>query len=201
MRRTALLALAAAAACSVLHNPQGGPEADAWSAARERWTRGGRLYDRFETHAMATVTYQSPEVRRLRAEQVAAWKAMTAEERTRAQAAEEAEAAKGEDFLVSFFTTDSRDNDLDDRHTVWRVALVLDEGEELPSEIRTVGVDTLLKALHPFIHEYDTVYRVRFPRVPGEPLEKRHFILRIAGSEGKMDFEYAPGGAPLPARK
>lgn len=192
MRRAALLALAAAAGCSVLHNPQGGPEADAWSAARGRWTREGRLYDRFETHALATATYQSPEVRRVRVEQVAAWKAMTEEERARALAAERAEAAKGEDFLVSFFTTDARDNDLDDRHTVWRVALVLDEGEELPSEIRTVRVDTLLKALHPFIHEYDTVYRVRFPPVAGEPLEKRHFILRIAGSEGKMDFDYGP---------
>jgi len=192
MRRAALLALAAAAGCSVLHNPQGGPEADAWSAARGRWTREGRLYDRFETHALATATYQSPEVRRVRVEQVAAWKAMTEEERARALAGERAEAAKGEDFLVSFFTTDARDNDLDDRHTVWRVALVLDEGEELPSEIRTVRVDTLLKALHPFIHEYDTVYRVRFPPVAGEPLEKRHFILRIAGSEGKMDFDYGP---------
>lgn len=192
MRRAALLALAAAAGCSVLHNPQAGPVADAWAAARDRWTREARLYDRFETHALATATYHSSEVRRLRVEQVAAWQAMTAEEQARAQAAERAEAAQGEDFLVSLFTTDARDNDLDDRRSVWRVALVLDEGEALPSEIRTVRVDTLLRALFPFIHEYDTVYRVRFPPVAGEPLEKRHFILRIAGSEGKMDFEFRP---------
>jgi hypothetical protein len=192
VRRAALLALGLLAGCSVLHNPHGSPEADAWKAARERWTRTARLYSRFETHAIATATYQAPEVRRHRVQQVAAWKAMTAEEKGRAQAAEDAEAARGEEFLVSLFTTDPRDNDLDDSRTVWRVALVLPEGDLLPAEIRAVRVDTLLRDLSPFIREFDTVYRVRFPKVKGDPLERRSFTLRIAGSEGTMDFAYGP---------
>jgi hypothetical protein len=187
-----LLALAALAGCSVLHNPRGGPEAEAWTATRTRWTRGARLYDTFETHALATALYESPEARRRRVEVVAEWKAMTAEERNGALAAEEAEAAKGEEFLLSFFTPDTRDNDLDDRRTVWRVALVLDDGELLPTEIRARKVDGLLRDLYPFIHEYDTVYRIRFPRAPGGALDGRRFVLRIAGSRGKMDFAFGP---------
>jgi hypothetical protein len=193
MRRAAVLALGALAGCSVLHAPRASAVADAWGKAQDRWTRSATLYDRFETHALAAATYQSPDVRRRRAEQVAAWKVMTAEEKARALAAEEAEGAQWEEFTVSFYTTESRDNDLDDPRSVWRVALVLPEGDELPAEVKTLRVDTLLRDLYPFIHDYDTVYRVRFPRAKGEPLAGRSFILRIAGSEGIMDFVY---GAP-----
>ncbi len=190
MRRAALLALAVLSGCSILQNPRLGPEADAWGAVRARWTRSADLHDRLQTHALASALYLAPEVRRRRVEQVAAWKAMTGEERSRAMAAEEAEAAKGEEFLVSLFTAEARDNDLVDRRSVWRVALVLDEGELLPTEVRTERIDTLLRDLYPFVGDYDTVYRIRLPRVPGEPLAGRRFVLRIAGSEGRMDFVF-----------
>jgi hypothetical protein len=89
---------------------------------------------------------------------------------------------------VAFFTTESRDNDLDAPRSIWRVAL-LSEGqpEQLPVEVRTVRSDGLLRDLYPYIHEYDVLYRVRFPRAgpAGRPP-----TLRIAGSEGQMDFRF-----------
>ncbi len=189
MRRLAIAALALAAACSVLRNPQAGPEADAWGAARDRYTRTDKLYDRFETHAYATATWLTPEVRARRVNQEAAWKAMSAPERARLAAREEAEAARWDDFLVAFFTTESRDNDLDSPRSIWRVARVAEgRPDELPAEIRIVRVDGLLKDLYPFIHDYDTVYRVRFAR-PAASAETP-VTLRIAGSEGQMDFTF-----------
>jgi hypothetical protein len=193
MSRLLLAGLAALASCSVLHNPRAGPEADAWTAARARWTRVAKLYDRFETHAISTATYQAPEVRTRRAEQVAAWKAMTAAERADLLAAERAEGERWEEFLVALFTPDPRDNDLDVRQSIWRVALAVDgEPDLLPSEVRIIRPDGTLRDLYPHLHEYDVVYRIRFGRRPGPALPGRAFTLRIAGSEGRMEFAFPP---------
>ncbi len=192
MRRPRILVAAAAlalAGCSVLHNPHAGPVADAWVAARDRYTRTQKLYDRFETHAYGSAIWETAEVRARRVDQEASGKAMTAGERERLAAAQAAEAARYDDFLVAFFTTESRDNDLDSPRSIWRVARVAEgRPDELPAEIRIVRVDGLLKDLYPFIHDYDTVYRVRFAR-PAASAETP-VTLRIAGSEGQMDFTF-----------
>jgi len=189
MRRALSTAAALAlSACSVLHNPHAGPVADAWTETRDHHTRVAKLYDRFETHALATATWQRAEVRARRVDQVAVWKAMSAPERSALATAEAAEAERWEEFLLAFFTTESRDNDLDARGSIWRVALVADgEQDRLPAEIRTVRSDSLLRDLFPYIHEYDTIYRVRFARAGPA---RSAITLRIAGSEGQMDFRF-----------
>ena len=189
MSRALALAALALAGCSVLHQPRLGPEADAWTTARARYTQGAKLYDRFETHAIATATWQVPEVRARRVDQVAAWKAMTASERQALAAREREEGARWQEFLLVFFTSDARDNDLDARDTVWRVALLREgQPERLPAEVKVVRVDSLLRDLYPSIHEYDTVYRIRFARKDGDA--DGAATLRIAGSEGRMDFVF-----------
>ncbi len=189
MRRALALAALAAAGCSVLHQPRLGPEADAWTAARDRYTREAKLYNQFETHAIASATWQVPEVRARRVDQVAAWKVMTAPERQALEARERAEGARWQEFLLVLFTGDARDNDLDARDTVWRVALLREgEPQRLPAEVKVVRADSLLRGLYPAIHEYDTVYRVRFARQGGEA--DGGATLRIAGSEGRMDFVF-----------
>lgn len=191
MRGAAVALLLLAGACSVLHDPHAGPASAPWAAARAHFTRTGKLYDRFETHAIGTATYQAPEVRARRVAQVSAWKAMSAAERAALEAQEAADAERWDEFLVAFFTTETRDNDLDTKGSVWRVAVVVEgEPDVLPAEIRTVRVDSLLKSLYPHIQEFDLVYRVRFPRQAGPPLAGRRFTLRIAGSEGRMDFVF-----------
>jgi len=184
------LLLLALAACSALRIARTGPEAEAWEAARQRFTRTAQLYDRLETHAIATAVWQAPEVRLRRAEQVATWRVMTAEERKALLAAEEAERARWDEAMVFLFTTDPKSNDLDARKSVWRVALVGPKGERLPAEARIVTVDGELRALYPAIHEYDVVYRIRFARGQGEG--PGPFTLRIAGAPGKMDFAFGP---------
>jgi len=185
------LLLLALTSCGVLRLARAGPEAEAWEAARQRFTRTAQLYDRLETHAIATAVWQAPEVRARRAEQVATWRVMTAEERRALLATEEAEQARWEEALVFLFTTDPRANDLDARRSVWRVALVGSKGERLPAEVRSLPVDSELKALYPGIHDYDVVYRIRFGRGQGEGAGP--FTLRIAGAAGRMDFAFAAG--------
>jgi len=198
MRRSLSLVALLLGGCAVFQDPHAGPEADAWVAARDRHTRFARLMDRFETHASASVIWQSPELRAQRVARVASWRAMTAEERAAMLRAEEAEAARWEEFVVIFATAERDDNDLDARKSVWRVALVVaGEGEEPAAEVRAITADSQLRDLYPQIEIHDLVYRVRFPRWLSGPLASRPFVLRIAGSQGQMDFAYSPPGAAV----
>lgn len=189
--RWALLIAALATGCAFMHPPPEPAESRAWEAERARWSRQARLYDRFEAHAFAAAVYQAPALRLRRAEQVAAWRAMTAPERQRLLDAEVAEAERFEDFVVTFYTHDPKDDDLGAKDSVWRVALVVEgEGEALPLEIRPEKADAQVRELYPQIGDFDTVYRVRFARWKGAPLAGRPFLLRIVGPEGRIEFRY-----------
>jgi len=139
-----------------------------------------------------SAVYLPREVREAKVRRLAAWKVMTAEERERLLAQERSEAAQYEEFLVSLFTPDRADNDLDALRSIWRVALVVPEvGETLPSRVEEQRADATLRTLFPTVGEFDVVYRVRFPR-PALSLEGRpSFILRIAGARGRIDLAFA----------
>ena len=163
-----------------------------WPALRGRMTRAGKLYDGLATNAFAQAVYLPREVREARVARVAAWKAFTVEETERMLVAERDDAARFEEFLLSLFTPESADNDLDTPKSIWRVALVMAGGEDiLPASIQLIRPDSMLRALHPEIGDFDVVYRVRFPRT--RPLADRPFTLRLAGAKGRIDLKYGPG--------
>jgi hypothetical protein len=198
MRRALLPALLLLlAGCRFGLPPAGPAEGRDWTEARLRWSRSARLYDRFAAHAFVGAAYQSAALRRARVEQVATWRAMTESERKGLAEAEAADGALWEEFLVSMFTVDGQDNDLDLRQSIWRMALVVEgEGEALPAEVRGVRPDAQLRELYPFIGDFDLVYRVRYPRWKGAPLDGRKFLLRIAGAEGQMDLDFSEAATP-----
>jgi hypothetical protein len=184
-----------AASCGFVMPRQPVPDTNegAWAGARHRFTRGSRVYDRFDDKAFATATYQALPVRLARAERVATWKKMTEEERNALLAAEQAEDEKWEDFLVAFFVgADFAANDLDAPKSVWRVALVVPgAGELLPARIEQVKKDATLTTLYPYVGHFDVAYRVRFAKWKGEkPLAELPFVLRIAGALGKVDLDW-----------
>lgn len=197
MRRASpLLVLAAAMACAevpfVEPQPNPPPEQGDWAAVRARATRSAKLYDGLATNAFVRAVYQAPDVRQARITRLALWTAMTAAERDRLLAAERDEATQYDDFLVSLFTPDRVDNDLDAIRSIWRVALVVPgEGERLPVGISQVKADSTLRQLYPAVGDFDVVYRVRFTRWE-PPLAQRRFTLRLAGARGRIDLEYGP---------
>ncbi len=194
MRTAALTAALALGGCAMFpRQPVPTTWEGEWAAQRERFTRSGKVYDRVDDQLFVTATYQAPSARRARAERLAEWKAMTAEERERLLAAERTEGEQWEEFLLSVYTSDWRANDLASTHSVWRLALVVEgAGELLPAEQpEVVRADATVTGLYPYVGQFDVVYRVRFPRWTGErPLAETPFTLVVAGAPGKLELRF-----------
>ncbi len=196
-RTVAAALLASALACSLyrsVYRPAPEPttfEGD-WARVRGQYARSAKLYDGLSTRAFAQVVYAAPEVRRSRVDRLAVWRKVTPEEKERMAAAERADGERWEEFLIAFFTADRGDNDLSARQSVWRIALVVPgEGDSLPASVDELRTDATLRELYPEIGDYDTVYRVRFPRWRA-PLTDRPFSLRVTSARGQLTFRW-PG--------
>jgi hypothetical protein len=205
MKRFLLLALLLSACGYVTPATSPSTREGAWAQARDGATRIAKLYDVLDDVAFATATWQSPEVRAARVERLAEWKGLLPAEKEGLLAKERAEAAEGEDFLLAFFTDDRKANDLATDKGTWRVSLLVKGTEQaLPAKVSLVRRDPTLLVLYPYITEFDTLYRVRFPKFPGPvPLAEMPFQLRIAGALGSLRMDWvppAPGAATTPAR-
>ncbi len=165
-----------------------------WQAVRGQATRRGIIYDQFQHRATITATYLSPSVREARAARLSQWQGWTQQELTDRLNQETLEAAKYDDFLVSFFTENRRANDLDAPQSVWRIALRLDTGDELLThDAKAIDGNATVANLFPYVSVFDTVYRVRFNRAPGASLGTRRFTLEVASALGKMELNFGDG--------
>jgi hypothetical protein len=195
-RALALAALLATLPACRYFRPAPDPAADVgdWAQARRRYTARAKLYDGFTTRAFATAVYEAPEVREARIARLAAWKALPDTERDRLLQEERTAAAQFDEVTLAFFTTDRVDNDLDARGSIWRIVLepVGEQGEAAPLLVQALRPDATLRTLYPDIGDFDTVYRVRFPRWQGEPLSGRPFLVRLLSARGKLDLEFSP---------
>ena len=194
-RALAAAALIAALSGCVLgpllkREPTPGLREGAWAEARGTATRRGSIYDGLEHRASATATFLGPAEREARARRLGQWFGWTPEELERRLAQERTEAAQGEEFLLAFYTADTKVNDLDAPRSVWRLAVEADEGELLPSRIEALEADATIMGLFPYVGVFDTVYRVRFPPSPKGPLAGRMFTLELASALGKIDLAY-----------
>lgn len=200
--RRALLAAAASLALPAcfIHERQPQPRTTegVWAEQRDLATRGVKLYDGVEHRANASVCHLSLAVREARARRLAEWLGWTPVELERALAKERAEAAAGEEFLVSFYTVDRFANALGGVDTIWRVALMVDGTDILPRKIELLESDQTTRQLFPMVGPFDLLYRVSFPPAPSGAIEGRPFILRIASGIGRIDVDYtAKPGLPV----
>jgi hypothetical protein len=198
MKRFLLLALLLPACTYFSASTSPSTREGTWAEARDGATRSDKLYHLLDDVAFATATWQSPRVRTARVERMAEWKMMLPAEKEAALAKEKAEMAEGEEFLLAFFTDDRRANDLATDKGTWRISLLVNGTEQaVPAKVSVVKRDPTLQVLYPYITEFDTLYRVRFPKFPGPvPLEALPFQLRISGALGALEMDWAPPPKP-----
>jgi hypothetical protein len=198
----ALLALALAGCGAVQgvksrlppREPQPGPEDGAYADLRDAATRKARLYDGFVHRADVTVTWLSPEVRDAGTRRLAEWQGWSTVELEAALAAQHAEAAKGEQFLISLYTADRKHNDLADPGSIWRIQLDDGTTRAAAAAVEVVPRDANTRQLFPFVGSFDLVYRARVPWT-GEPLAGRGFSLKLMSALGPLVLDFTPGAS------
>ncbi len=174
--------------------PDPGVNQGDWAAVRNANTRRFLLYDEFQQRAIVTATYLSPGVREARAARLSEWLDWTQQELDARLKTEADESAKYDDFLVALFTPDRRANDLDAKESIWRIAIQLDTGDEVVTHDATVlDLNPTLMNLVPYVSGFDTVYRVRFNKVPGGPLAQRQFTFVMASALGTVELTFGNG--------
>jgi hypothetical protein len=206
MRRVArvvalALSLLGASGCS-LHrgrSPVPGTHEGEWGTLRDLATRRALLYDGFDHRATATATHLSRAVREARAQRLAQWKSWTAEELQHQLELERAEAAKGEDFLLAFYTSDYRANDLDAVGSAWRIAVRTPGAEARAMDVDALDAkDPQLAMLFPWIGPFDTVYLVRFPPTSGVVFGEGGYAVELASALGKLELDWEQPATPTP---
>lgn len=209
----ALAALCGLAACKAVDtvratSPVPAPREGEWAAVRSQATRRALIFDRLSHRATATATYLPLSVREARVRRLAEWQGWTEEEKAAHLVTERAEAQKYEEFLLAFYVSESRANDLDAPASVWRLALKLEDGDVVTRDATALEPDVNLMGVFPYVGPFDVVYRVRFPKPSGAPLADRPFRLEIASALGKLELPFndgrmgpdRPEGSPLPGK-
>jgi len=194
----AAVVLSAAPGCRLrVYSPQPSPLVGSWAELRTAETRRAKLYDGFSHRANASATHLTLEVREARAQRLAEWLGWTPAELEARLAKERAEAAEGEDFVVSFYTADSAANDLDAVTSIWRLALQLDQKDVLAAKVTSLEKDATLQELFPYVGPFEVVYLVRFPRLPEGDLAGRPFVLLLASAFGQLPLDFSAPPVPL----
>lgn len=170
-----------------------------WAEQRDAATRRAFLYDGLKHRATGTATLLSLPVREARARRLAEWFGWTPAELEERLEQERAEAAEGEEFLLSFYAADSQDDDLDAPRSVWRIAVKADGVDVLANRVTSIDSDATTAGLFPYVGPFDTVYRVFLPLAPGGPLAGREFTLEVASARGKLSIDFGePNGVITP---
>lgn len=165
-----------------------------WAVARDAATRRFVLYDRFDHRATATATHLSLPVREARARRLAEWLGWTEQELAARLAQERSEYAAGEEFLVSFYTAESRGQDLDADPSIWRIALKVDGADLLVSKVTSIDTTANLVQLFPYVGPFEVAYRLSFPRPAAGEISGKAFAVEIASGVGKVLLDW---GEPI----
>jgi hypothetical protein len=198
-RLVALAAAAALGACAFLPRaPQPSTLEGEWARTRDAESRRAYLYDGLIHRATVTATHLSLAVREARARRLAEWLGWTPAELEAHLVRERQEAAAREEFVVSFFTADPHVNDLDAPRSSWRVALKVEGADLLPTRVTTLGHESEVTGLFPYVGPFDTVYQVLVPMPQAGPIAGLPFVLEISSTLGKLDMDFGrTDGAPL----
>ncbi len=196
--RTALAAAALASAGCHPRQPLPLTREGEWAVARDAATRRFVLYDRFDHRATATATYLSLPVREARARRLGEWLGWTEQELAARLAQERSEYAAAEEFLVSFYTAESRGQDLDAQPSIWRIALKVDGADVLASKVTAIDTTANLVQLFPYVGPFEVVYRLQFPRPASGEIFGKAFSVEIASGVGKVLLDWSePVAKPI----
>ena len=140
-------------------------EEQTYQTVLEHYTGRAELYGLFDTHMFAAATLQSWPFREERVRHAALFKSEPPEVVEAHRAEERAKFDESIELFMGAYLTDYHYDDFDKHDSVWRIALATNEGEVRPLSIQRVGRASYdLRGYYPYLGDYWTGYRVRFPK-------------------------------------
>jgi hypothetical protein len=198
------LLLGLSAGCSGLPPPMVGtpgpelPDAAANAAYEkllERYTVKKQIFIGFDTILFGGVTYESPVFREARIRRRDTFQAQSEAQVALDLQTAQLEGADFYEFTVGVYMQNPRFDDIDYPTSIWHLALLTPSGEVSPTSIKRVGRANInTRAYYPYMGDFWTVYRVRFPKsLDARPLvtpELQTFTVLLASSLGKAEFPF-----------
>lgn len=174
----------------------------------ERWSRRTEIYSRLDSRAFVAATYESASFRTARISRLGDYQARPRDEIEQEVARSLAESQTVHEFFFAVHVNLRVWDDFDRPGSIWRLALRTPQGEVTPAQVDRVGrPDLNLRALYPYVGDFWTAYRVRFPTTfpDGRPVvlaEDKQMTLSLASAVGKaeMTFPAVVVGLSTPAR-
>jgi hypothetical protein len=173
--------------------------AEDYERVRDRWTRSGQivLAKTLDTTLHVDATLYAPEFVGAYVAKNAQLFRLSSQDRAQLERRLDDETARGYVFFVGASTSDSRWNDFERKPSVWHIALVNDQQEQVtPAELKPEReITPTIMELFPYVGDFYRAYTLRFPKQAsgGWPLlrsETQRLALRFSGPLGQMDLEW-----------
>lgn len=164
-------------------------------AVLEKWTRGGKIYESFETKVLINATYKTQEFRESYAAEYINTFMLDAEKGDKIMKGEMEAPNKYHEFFLSIHTPNIDWSDLEKKEPIWALYLVNDAGDTVsPLEIKKLkekGPGVI--RFYPYFTEWSLGYTVKFPLIlpDGRSFitpETKHIKLILTGTPGKGEL-------------
>lgn len=176
-------------------------EEEAYLKVLNRWTRGVKVYEGFETKLYASATFKSAAFRDAYIERYARSNQL---EEGYAKALRERESELSDKFNEFFFTAYTpvdKWNDFAESDSIWKVYLEDDKGVRLsPVSVSKLDAsDPLLREFFPYMDLWSSAYSIKFPKYSEtgtEPIpnaDTKSMRLVVTGVLGKGELAWKFG--------
>ena len=200
-----LLLLALLAGCGgarphvSLEAPAVAPPARQYVDELKKWTRSGHLRNDFDEALTVNATFRSPEFRAAYAEKWVTTYRMGPDDAARTRERLRSEAGDMWEFHIESSAHRWEINDFSSKKSVWRVALVDDQGREVTAKaiIATTAHRELEMEFYPYANIFSRGWTLRFPKTLRRRLaawsgpQTRTLTLRISGPIGSIDLVWS----------
>ena len=187
-------------ACCLLLTSCAAPNVDkransGYLSVLEKWTRGGKIYENFETKVLINGTYKTLEFRESYAAEYINTFILDAEKGDKIMKGEMEAPKKYHEFFLSIHTPNAEWSDLEKKEPIWALYLMNDTGDTVsPLEIKK-GKDKGpgIMRFYPYFTEWSAGYTVKFPLILPDgrefiTAEAKYIKLVLTGTPGKGEL-------------
>ena len=189
-----LFFLALMAGCAGVKGPTGA----GYFKSLDRWSRGQKVYQGFESRLYVNATCKTMDFRKAYVERYSASYGLSPEHASALMEREAEQAEAYNEFFFSAYTPDGSLNDFDEKGSVWQIYLEDAAGNRArPISISKVeGSEPVIREFFPYFDLWSKAYLVRFPKFAdsGSEIdpEKAGVKLIVTGVMGNGELEWLP---------